>query len=240
MAERVPAHNEEQVATFAKCATVSQLRKVLCKQLFTFPDQVEHEGDARSTTDVVAAGEPLGQADPDAPRPLVDSGDLAARVAAAEAAPTLLMGDDGSRFFLHLDASLELGALVRQALAEARDRLFDAGQPTVSWADAMPDVCGRSLGAAPQQRRSHYRVQIHLDTAGAWRNAGPVLPPNLARKVTCDGRVAPVWRRRAGPSASAGRCRSCPGTHAGWWRTEIVSICSRGATLTVSSKCIIG
>lgn len=191
VAERVPSHNEEQVATFAKCATVSQLRKVLCKQLFTFPDDLAATDDAGNAP-VESSVEP-------AAIPIVQPGDVADRAAAAEAPASLVLGDDGSRFFLHFDAPLELGAIVRQALAEARDGLFDAGQSTVSWADAFVEVCSRSLGAAPVSRQSHYRVLLHMDTAGGWVNAGSAVPPNLWRKVTCDGRVAPLWETEGRP-----------------------------------------
>ncbi|MGI8699961.1 MAG: HNH endonuclease signature motif containing protein [Nocardioidaceae bacterium] len=193
VAERVPAHNDAQVAAFATCATVSQLRKVLCKEMFSFPEDADPDGDAAggALDDAAAAGLP--------PAPIVDPAAEAPRLTAAEAAASLVMGDDGSRFFLHVEASVETGALVRQALSEARDRLFDASHAKATWADALVDVCGRSLGAAPKPRQSHYRVLVHLDTAGGWVNAGSAVPPSLLRKVTCDGRVAPLWETSGRP-----------------------------------------
>ncbi len=229
IAERIPAHNDAQVAAFAKCATVSQLRKVLCRQMFTFPESAcagqrdgdsdgdspgcgeshggghnpgdreshgdsERRGDSDSPSEADAP--PADNAGPDpagAPTPMVDPDAAHERINRAQAPPELSMGDDGSRFFLHFEGSTEIGALIRQALAEARDRLFDAGDPRASWADALVEVCRRSLGSASKARQDHYRVLVHLDKEGGWVNAGPALPPGLLKKLLCDGRVSPVW-----------------------------------------------
>ena len=85
-------------------------------------------------------------------------------------------------------------ALIAAALAEAKDALFQVGQPQVSAFDALVEVCNRSLSRVqPTSRADKYRVYVHLDTDGAWVGAGPALPPALLAKLTCAGSVAPVW-----------------------------------------------
>jgi len=96
VAERVPAHNEAQAASFAKCATVSQLRKVLCKQMFTFPE-AESEAASAPDFDTPVDGGVGTLGDVAVPAPIVAEGADAVRRAAAEGAASLVMGDDGSR-----------------------------------------------------------------------------------------------------------------------------------------------
>ena len=53
---------------------------------------------------------------------------------------------EGGRFELRFSAPADVGALVEAAVSEARDALFRAGMPEVTWADALVEVCARSLG----------------------------------------------------------------------------------------------
>ncbi len=82
-----------------------------------------------------------------------------------------------------------------------------AGDPdemtVVTNADALADLCGRSLQqlseTGPASRADRYRVYLHLDTDRAWINAGPTVPPSLLEKLSCDGVVQPVWQTDGHP-----------------------------------------
>ncbi len=107
---------------------------------------------------------------------------------------------DSTRYRLVVDAPADQGALIQAAISEAKDALFQVGQPQVSFFDALVEVCNRSLsGVQPTSRADKYRVYVHLDTDGAWVNAGPALPPGLLAKLTCAGSIAPVWETDGKP-----------------------------------------
>ena len=112
---------------------------------------------------------------------------------------------EGGRFELRFSAPADVGALVEAALSEARDALFAAGTAQVTWADALVEVCARSLGAvASLSRQDSFRVYVHLDAEGGWLTGRPRLPGHLVAKLTCAGTVQPLWQR-AGVPVSVGR-----------------------------------
>jgi hypothetical protein len=179
------SHNDAEVAEFATYATVSQLRSTLSR----YRPAPEHD--------------PTPDPEP-APEPASDS------AAGSEPAPGLARGslsmfyrDD--RFRLVFDAPADAGALVEAALKEAKDGLIAAGVLDVTWADALVDVCNRSLSTvAPTGRVDKYRIYLHLDTAGGWLNAGMGLPDALTDKICCHGSLQPVWET-AGSPVNVGR-----------------------------------
>ena len=115
------------------------------------------------------------------------------------------MGTRQGRFELRFSAPADVGALVEAAVAEARDALFAAGVPEVTGADALLEVCGRSLGSVESvSRRDSFRVYVHLDAEGGWLNGRPRLPGHLVAKLTCEGTLQPLWER-AGVPVSVGR-----------------------------------
>ncbi len=157
VAKHAPAHNDAEVASFAKVATVTQLRSTLSRYSFTEPDE--------GTT------APAQQA--------------AAAEAAAEAAAkgTVAMFRDGHRVGMKVDAPADDGVLIEQAMKEAKDALFQAGQPQVTWMDALLEVCNRSLSILTSTgRRGKYRVYVHLDTDGGWDQPRPGTAPDAARQ----------------------------------------------------------
>jgi hypothetical protein len=90
--------------------------------------------------------------------------------------------------------------LVQAAVKEAKDALFKAGRPEVTFGDAMVEIAGRSLGAVESvNRRDAYRTYIHLDTEGAWLTGKPRLPDHIAAKLTCDGVLQPLWHTQGAP-----------------------------------------
>lgn len=118
----------------------------------------------------------------------------------------LSIGQRGDRFTLRYETDPVTGALVAQAIREAKDALVTSGQAGATLADALGEVASRSLaGIESVARREHYRVMIHLDTSGAgWVERQGALPPELLRRVTCDGQVRPVWETEGHP-VSVGR-----------------------------------
>jgi hypothetical protein len=115
--------------------------------------------------------------------------------------------NDGGDFYLHGLADTLDGAIINNALTEAKDALFDAGNTDVTWLDALLEVCQRSLGTivAPS-RQDLYRTIVHLDTEGAWIHNGPAIPPELMSQITCCGMIQPLWSTKGIP-ISIGRAR---------------------------------
>ncbi|QQS01588.1 MAG: DUF222 domain-containing protein [Austwickia sp.] len=72
-------------------------------------------------------------------------------------------------------------------------------QPTL--ADALTALCVEAVaGRSSASRRDRYRVLVHLDTEGAWLNAGPRLPGPARDALTCDGVLTPVWETQGAPT----------------------------------------
>ncbi len=128
--------------------------------------------------------------DPDAP-------------AEPEAGPELTMHSHGRRFRLQFEASCDDGALVEQAIREAKDALFAAGNPDATLADGFLAMAARSLEAVETPaRREHYKIMIHLDVDGkGWLAKKGALPEELLKRFTCEGQVVPVWEKDGSPVA---------------------------------------
>lgn len=183
VARHVPTEYGESVALFVECATVPQLRRVLPKYPFEVPGSPASDDEGRDPS--------LG---PSEQRHIDDR-------------PALQMssGHDG-RFRLRFEANLLDGALVEQALREAKDALFTSGNEESTLADALLEMASRSMGSiAKASRREHYKVLIHLDADGhGWVNKSGALPRHLMDAMTCDGAVRPVWLKKGSP-VSVGR-----------------------------------
>jgi len=117
----------------------------------------------------------------------------------------LSMGTVDGRFRLTYTASAVVGALVEQAVREAKDALFNAGVVDATLADALVEVADRSLSAVNDAgRASRYRVYVHLDTTGGWVGRDGLLPSHQLDRITCDGVLQPVWETDGVP-VSVGR-----------------------------------
>lgn len=118
-----------------------------------------------------------------------------------DAPPQISLTTIDGRFHLKYQADAVTGALVEKALREAKDALFTAGNAEATLADGMAEIASRSLAAVESpSRRDHYRIMLHLNTDGTgWVEKQGALPPSLLRRVTCDGRVRPVWLTEGSP-----------------------------------------
>jgi hypothetical protein len=209
VANHAPASHQQSAADIAKHATVPQLRRALSRHAFkTEPPAGPAAGGPETTT-------PAGW--------LPEQGESERRACAR---PDLSMHyDHDGRFQLRYSASAPVGALVEQALKEAKDALFlaasgsgegdSAGSPRVthgiaaterpSYADALEVLAQRSLSSVTSTgRASHYRVYLHLSTDGAWVNGGGAIPRRLLGRFVSDGVVQPVWETEGRP-VSVGR-----------------------------------
>jgi len=212
VARYAPAHVEASVAEFAVNASVPQLRRALSRYSFDPPAEPGHEqgttacrttGEGTTASNATEPGDPGSDRTPDpaaVDNPPTWNG-LALIPDRACAPPELTMSyDQWGRFTLRFSAPADQGALVEAALKEAKDALFRAGRPQVTWGEAMIELATRSLGSITSiNRRDAYRTYIHLDTEGAWLTGKPRLPQQLTRKLTCDGILQPVWHTQGAP-----------------------------------------
>ena len=232
------ADHQAGIAKFARTATVPQLRRALATSVFLDPDtglpstapapdgtdSATGDDAHRDVSDGVVQ-EATGQHDPLAALRAAEAQRIADRACAR---PDLSMHyDESGRFHLRYSAPAEIGALVEQAVREAKDALFTAAngadgsssaqgaqsgdllagvtgsRPT--YADAIAEIASRSLSTiSSTSRASHYRVYVHLDTAGGWVNGGGAITPRMAARFSCDGTVIPLWETEGRP-ISVGR-----------------------------------
>ncbi|TPG18108.1 DUF222 domain-containing protein [Pedococcus bigeumensis] len=197
VAHHVPASYQRSVGELAQHMTVPQLRRAVSRHAFN----VEPE----PASDVTTEKSPSEQR--------------------ACARPDLSMHyDRDDRFQLRYSAPATIGALVEQALKEAKDALFTAqsggadatdgladhglsdvtgDRPT--YADALAEIAHRSLSTVTStSRSSHYRVYLHLSTDGAWRGGAGPIPARLLERFLTDEAIQPVWETDGRP-VSVGR-----------------------------------
>jgi hypothetical protein len=209
IAAKVPAHNDAEVAGLAARTAVPQLQTLIRKYHFsTPPSGVDADPAADHESDTAMERDRDSEAAADSAVEDADSGETSESGAAAgdTAAPTWCRAgwtDDG-RYRLTYDAPADAGALVEQALREAKDRLFQLGQADITSADAFDALVTAGLEhltrQGPGSRIDKYRVYLHLDLDQlAWINGGPTLPASLRDKLTCDGVVRPLWHSHGKP-----------------------------------------
>jgi hypothetical protein len=186
VAHHVPASHQRSVGELAQHMTVPQLRRAVSRHAFSVAP-----GAGADTAELGA----MGDATPEdaSETSAEESSALAVEPSPAErrvcAKPDLSMHyDQDGRFQLRYSAPATVGALVEQALKEAKDALFvaqsggvstseapvDRGEgPAVTgdrptYADALAEIAHRALSTVTStSRASHYRVYLHLSTDGA-------------------------------------------------------------------------
>lgn len=177
-AVKAPSSRDEAICDLARVCTVGQLRRVVRGYRFADDD-----------------ADPADSADPSEP-------------ADPSAEPTdrfsLTPGDDG-RFRASGDFGPEAASVIRAALEEARDALFQAGHVDASWADALEEMAHRSLDTVTSpQRRDRFKVYLHLDSEGAFHTDGRPMPESLRRHIGCESSTQVVWETDGVP-VSVGR-----------------------------------
>jgi hypothetical protein len=121
LARKVPASHQASATELARQTTVPQLRRAVGRHAFPHPDTPD--------TDDAAAGERAdrGEDAEAAPRAGVEPDTRSQSERRACARPELSMHyDDDGRFQLRYSAPATIGALVEQAIREAKDSLFTA------------------------------------------------------------------------------------------------------------------
>ncbi|GAB3080904.1 HNH endonuclease signature motif containing protein [Pedococcus soli] len=225
LARHVPVTHQASVTQFARNATVTQLRRAVARHAFAAPAPAAHaaQGTDAAGSDLPVEPHTLRFGDLDTAALPSTAFESAAEQRAC-AKPDLAMSYDADgRFQLRYSAPATIGALVEQAVKEAKDALFlrrktdasatdltgadvddrYAGLPT--YADALEEMATRSLAAVTSTSRSaHYRIYLHLDTTGAWVNGGHAIPLRLLGRFISDGQVQPVWETEGRP-VSVGR-----------------------------------
>lgn len=180
VAKYTPAAYDEEVAEFASYTTVTQLRRALCRYDFHVddPDGSATDSSGTDSSDKAdAAGDESSESsessesvilpgDQAADEELVDAASDAAQDRGpgafdpATAPPTLEMRYVDGRFRLLYDAPADLGALVEQALLEAKDTLFHLrtrmmSEPRPATATSRPGAaaCGDSPADAARSQK---------------------------------------------------------------------------------------
>ena len=189
----VPAAHDQELAAFARQATVTQLHKVAQEHSFEPPPT-----DDAST-------------DP-APEPTPDDRDDRNQVSFG-------FGDDG-RWRCRADLDPELGAVVQKGLEACRDAEFHARDPKaceddrpvgVTWADALVRMADAALtgltGDRPTGERHQVIVHVRASDAGTptWLHLGPALPGGVRRRLGCDATVRVLLEDEHGVPLKLGR-----------------------------------
>jgi len=226
LARKVPASHQASATELARQATVPQLRRAMARHAFRHPgtpdpDDTSGHPEDESTARAAASG--------------VASDTRSESERRACAKPELSMRyDDDGRFQLRYSAPATIGALVEQAIREAKDSLFTATSDTTAhdsaaaftgaapegadegapawnhsgrptYADALAELAHRSLASLiDTSRAAHYRVYLHLGTDGAWVGGGHPIPTRLLGRFLSDGILQPVWETTGRP-VSVGR-----------------------------------
>ena len=216
VAHHVPTTYQASMTHLARHATVPQLRRVVSRHSFDDPG-----APSGSTAEPLspAAASPDSSSPDQARVTLVDTvagigsalpGFTSEAERRACARPELSMHyDKDGRFQLRYSAPATIGALVEQAVKEAKDALFqqegDPDHVAPTYADAMAEIAHRSLaGVVSTSRASHYRVYLHLDTGGAWVTNRGAIPQRLVQRFLTEGTLQPVWETEGRP-VSVGR-----------------------------------
>ncbi len=139
VARYAPSSHEASIGELAPMTTVPQLRRALSRYQFGSE-----------------ASGPSGETGR-------DERDVPGTEAFAAKAPELSMSYGDGRFLLRYSAPADIGALVEQAVREAKDALFTSGQTGASYADGLAELASRSLASVQSgSRAARYRVYVHL------------------------------------------------------------------------------
>lgn len=220
---RVPAWADSQVLRLSKKLTVGQINAVINNYDFersgppaerdapVIDDGAADEAELIATIDAARAGastentSTCTSASASTSTSTVPADTERARSTMPKDRCWVGVGDDG-RWRLHLETSPDVGMVIDAALREARDRAFRSTGNMVSDAEALADVASRSLDAIDDaSQRDRFRINLHVRTDGVTTDElGATLPDVVARHISCDGLVSPVFTEHGAP-LSVGR-----------------------------------
>ncbi len=212
VARYAPSCHEQSIGQLAPMTTVPQLRRALSRYQFATEASPASEGlESTEPTEPSEPSAPTAENRPPADPLGRDERDVPGTEAFALKPAELSMSYADGRFLLRYSGPADVGALVEQAIREAKDALFAAGQTTATYADGLAEVAARSLASVDSESRAaRYRVYLHLSTDGAWVGGRGAIPGWLAAKYTCDGVVQPVWETDGTPVSVGRKQRSTP------------------------------
>ena len=192
IATHAPAWADTKVVSLATMLTVAQIQRTVSRYPFDDPASPDTHADTDGATPATDTT-PQAADDPDA-------ADTNAHTPELEDRCWYGCGDDG-RWRMFVDTSADAGSIIEAALSEARDRLFRDGDSDVADLDALLDVAHRSLDAIDSpSRRDRFRTNIHLHTDGpASDHRGRPLPAPIAKHITCDGLISPIFVAQGQP-----------------------------------------
>ena len=177
LAVKAPAYTDAEICGLARVLTVQQLSMVVRKYPFTSDAEVERRNAAAN-----------GESTQPAPGPVEAAPD-------GVAVSSVSMGTDSDgvgqvRGVLAPDDY----RVFETAMRECRDALFHDGDPSVDWADALIEICHRSLDTVVEpSRRDRFRINLYVDVNGTttfadnWR-----VPDSIRDRLFCDGTITPV------------------------------------------------
>lgn len=185
VAKYTPAAYDADVAEFASYTTVTQLRRALCRYEFHAAQTDDESAPTTAESTTVLPGDAA-----DDPAQVEDASDTALDRAPdaldpATAPPRLDMRYAAGRFHLSYDAPADTGALVEQALLEAKDTLFRLVEAleTTGSVDALahpgPAACGTNpIDPATSRRGASFGEAMGLM---AQRSLDSGAPPGHSR-----------------------------------------------------------
>ena len=203
IARRSPRWIDSQICDLGVALTVNQLNRVL--RDYPFPAFDADDGVTTEPTDAAPTdAEPPTVVDDDLGNPDVGT-DASVDPPTADEYCSYGFGDDGV-FRLHLATDFETGSTIDAALNEAHDRLFQAGQQSVSAVDAFRELMESSLESIIDAgRAARFKTSIFLDVnASATDVAGWNVPHAIRQHLTCDGLLSPIFVDQSVP-VSVGR-----------------------------------
>jgi len=197
IARRCPAWADAQVARLARKLTVTQIRRLVKKYPWPAAEAEADTADDRPSEPVREVQ--LEPAEPESPE--LPGGE--------SVTPTDVCWygcDDDGRWRMWVETDHETGMVIESGIDEARDALFLSGHTAVNGVDALRSIAERSVDSvSSRDRRDRYRMNIHLDRDGNCTDRlGRVLPDAVAKHLTCDGLVSPVFFDN-GTAVSVGR-----------------------------------
>jgi hypothetical protein len=152
----------------------------------------------------------------------------------------LSFGTKDGRWRVNGDCDLDLGKRIEAAFTEAKDRLFDDGNPDATWLDALVDIAERSPST-----RSRPATVATATAPGSTTTRVPGRPPpptggaspmNLARLCSCDGLGAIVYEQHGVPFSVGRTQHIVPDAPGGSSNAATAGAACRGARLTGSSR----